>query len=1081
MDAPDRPDTIKRRQILNTLAPGARNALVIGIAFSTGSCGGDNMTEPPPVVDPTIPTTFVPTRITIEPNQVAVVAGDTIRLKVSVFNDLGRLISDAEVSFASSNSAVAIVDSTGLVTGIKEGDADIMATSGSVHGSAAATVQSVDRAILVTLLDATDGDKWTKLGVWGSNEPLGSWYGVETNADGRVTGLHLSENGLKGQLPASLGELDFLTELRVDGNDLSGPIPISLSRLKIQQFWYGGTMLCTLRDEEFQAWLNAIPKRDGQFVPCNQERLDLLTLYKAWNGASWGNWSADTPLSSWVGITVNATGRVTGINLNRRGLSGTIPPEIQHFPYLRVLRLDYNKLEGRIPPEIGKLTELRRLDLDGNDFRGTIPPEFGNLVNLEELWMGANRMSGPIPPEFGNLASLKELHLYEARFNGSIPEEFGALAELRLLRIEETRINGSVPAALGELEELRRLVIRSSRLKGPLPAELGQVDNLAVIDLTDNMIDGTIPGGIFQPKLVDISLASNKLSGPLPPEVARARKLQTIRLDNNPDLSGPLPDEVTELTQLEELSAEDTGFCVPRNQDFQDWLDEILITPHVRFCGAEGPNEAYLIQSIQSVDYPIRLVAGRNALLRVFVTSDSATSELIPPVRATFFADGAETHSVDVSAGSSVIPTEIQVGELDLSANAEIPAEVIRPGLEMVVEVDPDGIVDPALGVAKRIPAEGRTPVRVSELPPMYLTLVPFVSTPDDRSAEVFVNNATENDEFFSLVRILLPVGAIELRKHPSVTVNSNDIFDMLDEMERIRLIEEGTGHWAGLHPSPGPDGAVGVAYLGGNPDPNRGKISVSAIEAWVLAHELGHNMNLRHVNCSGHEAGPDPRYPYAGGKIGLWGYDPRDGGQMVPPYSPELMSYCPPRSSQWISDYSFEKALRFRIQDPHEVRPTTASRTLIVAGGAATDGTLHLDPAFVFETTPVLPQTGGPYELAGRRADGSELFSMSFDMQMVQDGDGRSSFTFALPVQAEWASDLTSLRLSGSAGSVEIREGSEPPMAILRDPVTGQVRAILRDLPPGGLALTAAEALAPEPGLEIMLSTGLPNASDWR
>ncbi|WP_423930073.1 hypothetical protein [Candidatus Palauibacter sp.] len=50
-----------------------------------------------------------------------------------------------------------------------------------------------------------------------------------------------------------------------------------------------------------------------------------------------------------------------------------------------------------------------------------------------------------------------------------------------------------------------------------------------------------------------------------------------------------------------------------------------------------------------------------------------------------------------------------------------------------------------------------------------------------------------------------------------------------------------------------------------------------------------------------------------------------------------------------------------------------------------------------------------------------------------------------------------------------------------MRDPVTGQVRAILRDLPAGDLSPGALDALAPEPGLEIMVSDGLPAAADWK
>ena len=253
----------------------------------------------------------------------------------------------------------------------------------------------------------------------------------------RVTAIDLSENGLNGQLPEDLGSLAFLTELEVGGNDkLSGPIPFSLSELGIQALNYGGTMLCTVRDEGFQAWLNAVPTREGEFLACNEERSDLMKLYEAMGGDSWtssANWGTSAPLENWYGIAVDdSTGRVTTINLNRNNLSGEVPTEIQYFPHLRVLRLDYNRLEGEIPAEIGHLTELRRMDIDGNEFRGSIPPEFGNLVNLEVLWMGGNQMSGPIPPELGQP---REPRGYSTSTRpgstGSIPEEFGNLSELR--------------------------------------------------------------------------------------------------------------------------------------------------------------------------------------------------------------------------------------------------------------------------------------------------------------------------------------------------------------------------------------------------------------------------------------------------------------------------------------------------------------------------------------------------------------------------------------------------------------------------------------------------------------------------
>ena len=1062
----------------------ARITLTLGAFVTVLSCGGDDTAAPPPGPPPPPPTANVPARITIEPETVAVVIGDTVRVTARVLNDRAQPISDAVVTWASSDPAIASVDATGLVTGIREGRVTLTATSGPVNTSAPAAVHSLDRETLVDLLLDTSGESWTNRENWGSDEPIGTWYGVEANADARVTALRLSENGLSGQLPQDLGNLAFLTEIELHGNpDLAGPIPPSLADLDIRQLRYGGTMLCTIRDEDFQAWLNAVPTRDGEFLACNEERSDLMKLYEAMGGKSWTestNWGTSAPLSEWYGIAVDSvTGRVVGIHMRDNNLSGTVPPELRFFPQLQTLRLDYNQLEGEVPAFIGELTELQRVDIDGNNFTGSIPPEFGDLVNLEVLWMGGNRMTGPIPPELGNLEKLIEIHLYNAAFEGTIPEEFSNLTALELLHISETRIEGGLPEGFEALTELRWIRLYENMLSEPLPTTLGQLPKLSSIWISDNMIEGPLPAELGQlDSLAFILAENNNLSGPLPPELGDASELYRVWLHGNPDLSGPLPESMTALTELWELRADGTGLCMPRTPAFQAWTDTVYFKHQIRRCGSEGWAEAYLTQTIQSRDFPVPLVAGESAILRVFVTSEEETTESIPPVRATFFLDGAEVHVAEIPAGSATIPTEVQEGELELSANVEIPAEVIQPGLEMVVEVDPGGTVDPELGVAKRIPAQGREEVDVRAVPPLHLTLVPFVSTVDnDRDAQVFVSAATADHEMFWQTRNLLPVGTFEVRKHASVTVDTNDIFEILADVGRLRLMEDGAGHWMGLIPDPA--GAGGVAYLPFLADSllHLGKTSVSQLDAETIAHELGHNLSLRHADC-GEPAGIDLSFPHENGRTGVWGYDPRDGS-LVPPDRVDLMSYCDPT---WVSDYYFGNALRFRLQDRLEIQGARVPvRALLVSGGVAADGALHLDPAFVIDAPPAVPRASGPYALTGRRADGSELFSFSFGVPRLLDGDGRSGFAFALPVQAAWESELASLVLTGPGGLAEMRAGSEPPMAIMRDPVTGEVRAILRDLPAAAMGPGALDALAPEPGLDIVVSGGLPGAAAWR
>ena len=98
-----------------------------------------------------------------------------------------------------------------------------------------------DRAALVALYNATGGPNWTDNTNWLSNEPLGEWYGVETNEQGRVEGLRLGGwddniretvgNGLTGTLPPELVTLAHLRWLTIEGNSLTGSIPAELANL----------------------------------------------------------------------------------------------------------------------------------------------------------------------------------------------------------------------------------------------------------------------------------------------------------------------------------------------------------------------------------------------------------------------------------------------------------------------------------------------------------------------------------------------------------------------------------------------------------------------------------------------------------------------------------------------------------------------------------------------------------------------------------------------------------------------------------------------------------------------------------
>ena len=248
----------------------------------------------------------------------------------------------------------------------------------------------------------------------------------------------------------------------------------------------------------------------------------------------------------------------------------------------------------------------------------------------------------------------------------------------------------------------------------------------------------------------------------------------------------------------------------------------------------------------------------------------------------------------------------------------------------------------------------------------------------------------------------------------------------------------------------------MGILRHGGGKALIPGTTSVSILNGTTMAHELGHNMTLRHSPCGNVDAA-DRHYPNRNGTIGAWGYNFRTR-TLVHPNTPDLMSYCGPR---WISDYNFSKALEYRRRREHSAaaKPLALTTTMLLWGRVEASGELVLEPAFVVNTPPVLPQTSGPYRLTGEDADGSELFAFGFGMAASTGGDGGAAFAFALPVRPEWADELERITLSGPKGGGDNGRRRASVRRHPTRPSTGRVRGILRDWPEPGPALQAAAA----------------------
>ena len=160
---------------------------------------------------------------------------------------------------------------------------------------------AVDVAALTSLYELAAGSEWAESGGWLGGPALEEWHGVEADSLGRVTALGLSDNGLSGSLPGAIADLGQLASLRIDGNELGGRLPLSLTVLDLDEFHYDGTELCEPADARFRDWLDGIPSRRGTAVQCAPltDRDALVALYESTGGPAGRTAMAGSPKRRW--------------------------------------------------------------------------------------------------------------------------------------------------------------------------------------------------------------------------------------------------------------------------------------------------------------------------------------------------------------------------------------------------------------------------------------------------------------------------------------------------------------------------------------------------------------------------------------------------------------------------------------------------------------------------------------------------------------------------------------------------------------------------------------------------------------
>ncbi|KAK9168426.1 hypothetical protein Syun_000566 [Stephania yunnanensis] len=332
--------------------------------------------------------------------------------------------------------------------------------------------------------------------------------------------LFLAYTNYTGRIPDSIGNLKQLTYFQVGNCGFFGPLPHSLGALEKLAF-------LDLNGNNFE----------GEVLSSfsNLSRLEELDM--SFNGFV-------GPLPSLKASCMT----ITQIRLSFNEFSGLIPSSYAKLSHLKVLDMSSNRFVGPLPSLKASRKTIARINLSSNKFSGPIPSSYANngLPNLTHLVLSNNQLNGAIPPSLFTLPSLQEMYLDQNKFIGILDDEAfpnSISSSLTRLDLSYNLLEGNIPKFISKFTSLEYLFIRSNNFHGAVDLRMfASIKNLSGIDLSDNimLLIDTSDLVITIPCLSEFGASSCNLS--VVPRFLRYQPhLQILDLSNN-QIQGKMPD-----------------------------------------------------------------------------------------------------------------------------------------------------------------------------------------------------------------------------------------------------------------------------------------------------------------------------------------------------------------------------------------------------------------------------------------------------------------------------------------------------------------------------------------------------------
>ncbi len=469
---------------------------------------------------------------------------------------------------------------------------------------------SAQREVLIELYNNTDGTNWTNKANWlGPEGTECTWFGVTCDSQGFITSINLKANGLKGNLPAELGDLFQLRNLDISNNDLSGVVPTELLNLtnlvdsgsdfRSNHFYTSDPVLQAFLYEKQTGgdWASSqtagpVPNIVGMTPEQAEAALHTvyLTIGNITNGCSAaipvGNIISSDPLAGTpvapgtvdivislgaacteIPNVVNMTQATAESTIVGAGLAvGVVTRECHET--IPIGNIISSNPPAGTPVELGTTVDLvvsigppvskRELlialynNTGGDNWTNKsgwktppLEPDGFAAIGTENTWYGVTCDSG------NNYVT--QININNNNLTGTIPSEIGNHTSLLRIFLYSNKLSGAIPPEIGNLTNLTYLDLHSNQISGSIPPEIGNLTNIQSLSLNINQLSGLISSEIGNlTKLTTLRLYSNQLSGSIPPEIGNLTNLTDLDLHSN-QISGGIPSEIGNLTSLQSL------------------------------------------------------------------------------------------------------------------------------------------------------------------------------------------------------------------------------------------------------------------------------------------------------------------------------------------------------------------------------------------------------------------------------------------------------------------------------------------------------------------------------------------------